>query len=245
MDKLQINLSAVDEQRFGIRTARAYVSAESEVDEMRAFCAEHQVRFLIVRVPSEQLHTVQLLETLGGQMMDTLIYYRRDLTRQPLPDLPPTPPQIRSITDADVSGVQRVAQTAFTGYFGHYHADKRLDPALSDAGYVEWAVRSSTVRGVADDVLVADDAGAIVGFATMRINSPTQGEGVLFGVAPEAQGRGIYRGFIIHAMHWCADRALKEIVVSTQITNIAVQKVWVRLGFEPSHSFYTLHHWFD
>lgn len=245
MTSFQIDLSAVDEARFGMRTARAYVSTESDITAAQSFCKEHAVKFLIVRVPSEALHTVQTLEAQGAQIMDTLIYYRRDLTRTPLPELPAPPPAIRSITDADVPAVQQVAQTAFAGYLGHYHADRRLDPALCDAGYVEWAVRSSTSRAVADDVLVADENGAILGFATMRINSQTQGEGVLFGVAPQAQGRGIYRGFIIHAIHWCAARSLTEIVVSTQITNIAVQKVWVRLGFEPSHSFYTLHQWFD
>ncbi len=244
MTPLEINLSAVDEARFVVRTARAYVSAKSDIPAVQSFCKENQVQFLIVRVPSNQLHTVQTLEQHGAQIMDTLIYYRRDLTRTPLPELPAAPPDIRSITDADIPAVQQVAQTAFTGYLGHYHADRRLDPTLCDAGYVEWAVRSSTSRDVADDVLVAHEDGAILGFATMRINSETQGEGVLFGVAPQAQGRGIYRGFIIHAMHWCAARSLSEIVVSTQITNIAVQKVWVRLGFEPNHSFYTLHQWF-
>ena len=34
-------------------------------------------------------------------------------------------------------------------------------------------------------------------------------------------------------------------VLSTQVTNLAVQKVWSRLGFEPSRSYYTFHLWFD
>jgi hypothetical protein len=33
-------------------------------------------------------------------------------------------------------------------------------------------------------------------------------------------------------------------LISTQITNVAVQKVWTRLGFEPSRSYYTFHKWF-
>lgn len=46
-------------------------------------------------------------------------------------------------------------------------------------------------------------------------------------------------------MQWCLDNSMKEMVVSTQITNLAVQKVWVRLGFEPYRFYYTFHKWFD
>jgi GNAT superfamily N-acetyltransferase len=84
-----------------------------------------------------------------------------------------------------------------------------------------------------------------VGFATLRLNNPEEGEGVLFGVGPLAQGQGIYRSFMIHGMEWCLQQGMTRMVVSTQITNIAVQKVWTRLGFEPSHAYYTFHKWFD
>ena len=91
---------------------------------------------------------------------------------------------------------------------------------------------------------MAEFKGAIIAFATLRIVSPEEGEGVLFGVARAFQGQGIYRGLIINGMRWCASRGVLKMTVSTQITNIAVQKVWARLGFEPLSSFYTFHRWF-
>jgi GNAT superfamily N-acetyltransferase len=78
----------------------------------------------------------------------------------------------------------------------------------------------------------------------MRLNSPQESEGVLFGVTPAAQGRGLYRSLMLAGMHWSKLRDAGRMVVSTQITNIAVQKVWTRLGFEPSGSCYTFHKWF-
>jgi hypothetical protein len=36
---------------------------------------------------------------------------------------------------------------------------------------------------------------------------------------------------------------MARMVVSTQITNLAVQKVWVRQGFELTGSYYTFHLW--
>ena len=79
----------------------------------------------------------------------------------------------------------------------------------------------------------------------MRLNETDEGEGVLFGVHPSFEGRGIYWSFMVYAMNWCRNRGAARIVVSTQITNTAVQKVWARLGFEVVRSFYTFHLWFD
>jgi len=184
------------------------------------------------------------MERSGFQLMDTLIYYRRDLQKTPVPADEGTA-LIRPIHPGDEAAVVAIAVEAFQGYFGHYHADPRLDRAQCDAVYTSWAKRSATSRKVADEVLVAELDGRIAGFATLRLNSADEGEGVLFGVAPFAQGRGIYRSFMVRSMQWCADHRRRYMIVSTQITNLAVQKVWVRLGFEPSHAYYTFHKWYD
>ncbi len=98
---------------------------------------------------------------------------------------------------------------------------------------------------MAAEVLIAEADSLLLGFATLRRNSDEEGEGVLFGVTPAAQGRGIYRSFMIRGMEWCAAQGATRMVVSTQITNVAVQKVWTRLGFEPHKSYLTFHRWFD
>lgn len=176
--------------------------------------------------------------------MDTLVYYKRDLVKNPIP--PDTgQAKVRSVQPGEEHAVKAVAAESFRGYFGHYHADERLDRAKCDAIYPDWAFRSCVLRGVADEVLVAELHNSVVGFATLCLNSPEEGEGVLFGVSPRAQKRGIYRSFMISGMEWCLSKGATHMVVSTQITNIAVQKVWVRIGFEPSHACYTFHKWFN
>jgi GNAT superfamily N-acetyltransferase len=152
---------------------------------------------------------------------------------------------IRTLRDGDGDAVAAIARDSFAGYLGHYHADPRIDRSKADEVYVSWAYRSCVSREVAQEVLIADDGASPLGFATLRRNSPEEGEGVLFGVAPAAQGRGIYRSFMIRGMEWCAAQGASRMVVSTQITNIAVQKVWSRLGFEPHKSYLTFHRWFD
>lgn len=240
-----VSLSVVDERRFGIRTARAMLKDIDNFKEALKFCYDGKVSLLISRCPVSRLDIVQVMENTGFLLMDTLVYYARSLTKTPIPantsDI-----VIRGIRSGDEMLVKAVAEKSFKGYFGHYHADSRLNRALCDEAYTSWAVNSCVSRDVADEVLIAtDDREDILGFATLRLNGDTEGEGVLFGVAPEAQGRGIYRLLMTAAMQWFFEKGCERMLVSTQITNIAVQKVWSRLGFEPCHAYYTFHKWFD
>ena len=241
---LLVSLSPIDEERFGIRTARASGITLMGLHRVLEFCRANAVKFLIARCPVTELSAAQAMEREGFSLMDALIYYTRDLTKLPIPTDKGEAP-VRPIRAGEEEQVKVIAAASFKGYLGHYHADPRLDRAKCDEAYTSWAVRSCVSRQVAHEVLVADDAGKLMGFATLRLNSAEEGEGVLFGVAPEAQGRGIYRSFMIRSMEWFLAQGRARQVVSTQISNIAVQKVWTQLGFEPSHASFTFHKWFD
>lgn len=237
-------LSALDEERFGVRTAKASVSAIEEVPALIDSCRDQAARLLIVRCPAEGLAVAQALEDAGCRLMDVLAYFARDLHKTQIPaDVGQVP--IRLARTEDAEAVTGIAREAFKGYMGHYHADPRLDRGACDEVYVSWARRSCLSRQFADEVLVADDAGTLLGFATLRRNSAEEGEGVLFGVAPDAQGKGIHRSLMVRGMEWCRQQGARRMVYSTQITNIAVQKVLARVGFELHHSYLTLHRWFD
>jgi GNAT superfamily N-acetyltransferase len=233
--------SEVDTERFGVRVARAQVDGKN-LSQVLEFCAAERIDLLIARCATKDLRTAQEMEALGFLLMDTLVYYSFDLTKGTIPDDTPRA-RVRKFVPDDKVQVETVAAAAFKGYYGHYHADSRLDPSKCDEGYVSWAVRSCASKQVATEVLVAERENKIIGFATLRLNSSEEGEGVLFGVAPEAQGIGVYRSFMVKGMQWCQEQRVKRMVVSTQVTNVAVQKVWCRVGFEPAHSYYTFHKW--
>jgi GNAT superfamily N-acetyltransferase len=244
MKTAQVALSPLDEARFGIRVARIHELTSQVLDETLEFCRDHAVQMLIARSPSQDIRFVQQLEELGFRLMDTLVYYRRDLVYLPIPE-PQNAVVIRPVRAGEEAVVREVAAQSFQGYLGHYHADPRLDPAACDAAYISWAERSCLDRAVADEVLVAELDGYPVGFLTLRRNTPEQAEIVLNGVLPAAQGRGVYRELVIQALRQAKAWEAHEIIVSTQIVNLAPQKVWVRLGFEPSRSYYTFHKWFE
>ncbi len=244
----KIELSAIDEERFGVRTARASQVTLDNLPTVLDFCQANNVEFLIARCLVSELAAAQAMEKKGFILTDTLVYYARALTRMPVPS-DTSEITVRPVRPGEEEQVRIVAARSFQGYFSHYHADPRLDRTKCDEVYASWAMRSCTSREVADEVLVAVDGGSILGFATLRINSQKskEGEGVLFGVDPSAQWRRvyIYRSFMIRSMEWFLERGCTRQVMSTQITNTVVQKVWTQLGFEPSHAYYTFHKWFD
>lgn len=239
-----IALSTLDKMRFGVVTAIASGVKLENLAHINMFCREHAVEMLIARVAADHLDAVQAMEADGYRLMDTLVYYAFKYGKKPVPQ-DESPYTLRLAAPADRERVAPVAAHSFQGYYGHYHADPQLDKEACDATYMDWAERSVTDASMADAVLLVEDGDTLLGFATLRMNHAQEGEGVLFGVAPEAQGRGIYRTMMIYGMNWCQERGAAQMVVSTQLTNIAVQKVWARLGFEMDHAYYTFHKWYD
>jgi GNAT superfamily N-acetyltransferase len=240
---LPISLSAIDEERFGIKTAKVENVELHDIPDIMRFCEENEVRLLLARCPTNDLPAVQELERKGFLLMDTLIYYSCNLRENPPPAYI-SEIRIRSFIPGEEEIIKAIAAEAFDGYLGHYHADSRLDKTKCNETYADWAYKSCLHKEVADQVFVAELKDKVIGFGTVRGNSSDEGQVILFGILKAYQGMGIYRMILMNCMRWCIDRNMEKIITSTQITNLAVQKVWIRLGFEPSRSYYTFHKWF-
>lgn len=240
---MDISLSPLDHERFGVVTAKAALTASDRAPDAAAWCRANRVQLLIARVPSSAVALVQQLEQHGAFLTDTLLYYRRKQLSAEAAALPDGY-RWRLATAADADAVATLAALTFTGYAGHYHADHRLDQAAADAVYADWAANSCRHAKVADAVLLIEHDGQLVAFATLKDRSAALLEGVLFGVHPDHQGRKLYQALMQQAQHWGHTHGFSAMTVSTQVVNLAVQKVWCRLGFEPSSSYYTFHQWF-
>ncbi len=236
-------LSPLDETRFGVRTARAMNLTLTVLPQVMDFCRAEQVQFLIARCSTQDLPAAQVMERLGFSLMDTLVYFRCGLDRPPIPERRGIP--IRAAGPGDANAVGRIASEAFRGYDSHYHADPRLERAACDDLYVDWAVRSCSQTDLADEVLIAVPGGEPLGFIALKMLETGDADGRLGAVIPHAQGRGIHQALLVDSLHWCREHGRQGMVVSTQITNLASQKSWVRVGFTPYQSFYTFHKWFD
>lgn len=240
---MEIKLSAIDEQRFGMVTAKANMSRADQVSDVMHWCMKNSVDMLIARCPTDQYALVQSMESEGFHLMDTLVYFATKLGATSLASLP-AGFSWRLANQDDAKTVEGVAKVAFKDYLGHYHADPRLKNQDCDLVYSSWAANSCSSPIVADAVLVILDQETIVAFLTLKLIENANCEIVLNAVLPEYQGNGLYGILIELAKTWSHANDCVSLFVSTQVTNTAPQKVWCRHGFEPSNSFYTFHKWF-
>jgi hypothetical protein len=82
---------------------------------------------------------------------------------------------------------------------------------------VDWAGRSCVSPELADAVLVAEAAGVVIGFLSLRRNSVDESQPMLSGVNPEGRRQGAYRMLIRQGLEWA----------------------------QRTYAFYTFHKWFD
>ncbi|HJX63458.1 MAG TPA: GNAT family N-acetyltransferase [Polyangia bacterium] len=231
--------SALDSARFGIRVFRAGLDNVQAVSQLVQFARSTDLDLLIVRCPVETIAAAQALERAGAFLTDTLVYYRGP-TSGFVPSAAPSP-SVRLCQEADRSVLQAIARASFAGFFGHYHADPRLDPAAATEGYVQWA--SSALADASSVVLVSETDGRLSGFLTAKKLDGKTWEILLNGVAPEFQRRGIYAALFREIGCRARAQGASELLVSTQLANLAPQKVWTRAGLALDHALYTFHWW--
>jgi acetyltransferase (GNAT) family protein len=239
----QIALSSLDTNRFGVCTARADALTGDGLANALDFCGSQGVELLIGRCSVEDRATVHALQAAGFVLMDTLVYYRRDLARSPVTD--PGDGRIRLLRAGEEEQVEAIARECFRDYGGHYHADPRLDRSACTEVYASWARSTCDRRGDSRFVLVVDDGDNVVAFSSFSQNSADEGELVLGAVSQRARGSGLYRLLTQAGMHRLQSSAASRFVTSTYLGNWSAQASWAAAGLSPYAAYHTFHRWFD
>lgn len=239
---MNYTLSKIDYQRFGVITAKSTLTETDSVDSLLKIANSDNVELLIIRVPTYILDKVQELENQGAFLTDTLVYFMKKKVEEIAKSLP-YGYTTRLASREDCTNLEKLAHETFNGYLGHYHADKNLKKTDCDLVYSSWAAASCTEKKVADAVILIEKNSEIAAFATIKVNNSSEVEGVLFGVSPQHRNKNLYQSLMNESLIWCLNNNFKQMLVTTQITNLVVQKYWCRLGFEPIKSYYTFHKW--
>ncbi len=236
--------SESESSRFGMRVFRS----EGETfhpEEYQKKLIDLEADLLILRLPYNPGKATSenfAIDAIGFNYIhaDDLVTYVKDLDGNPRRThsnqityekvRPDHIPQLNSLI-ADV----------FKGYNNHYIQNPFLDENAIISGYQEWAWRMVTSDLKAPSY-IAFFEGKSAGFAicsadfdsgtcTIQIN----------GVHPHFQRKGIYSDILHHIMHESYKIGLRQIRVSTQTGNTAVQKIWTREGFNFSAQYSTYH----
>lgn len=85
--------------------------------------------------------------------------------------------------------------------------------------------------------LVAETAGTLIGYVALEHSFYERGFVAMLFVAPEHRRQGVASGLMRVAETHCAS---KRIFTSTNESNVAMQQLLTRLGYEPSGTIYNL-----
>ncbi|WP_158939973.1 GNAT family N-acetyltransferase [Burkholderia sp. S171] len=237
-------LSTLDLNRFGVVTAKAdLIESPDQVTECLAFCETNRAKLLIARIDSHRLDLAHRLEFDGAILCDTLIYYELRMLKAEKYQNFSDEFAVRLIQQNDKEAVLSIAREAFSGYYGHYHSDPRLKKSDCDDTYVSWCEKTINNVGNVHGVLVIEDASGICGFLTVRVHEDERLELVLSGIAKQYSGRGVYRRLIQSGVGYAREIGIKRVFTSTQLPNLAVQRVWIAQNFIPIKSTHTFHLW--
>ncbi|MGH8173156.1 MAG: GNAT family N-acetyltransferase [Rhodanobacteraceae bacterium] len=235
--------SPFETARFDLRISRGtptLADAPALIDELR----RERVDVAILRVREGARELAQEISSAGmpAIVADALVHYAVDL---PAPESAnPAGPRVRlRRADArDAANLVAMVRRIFSGYPTHYHANPLFDPERILDGYAEWAVRHAERNDDGRLAWIVEVDGEAVGFSCVEIaHDDSTARGVLNGILPDWRGRGIYRAMLRAMLARFSDEGVKRFVISTQVHNTAVQRVWISEGFTLERNENTVH----
>jgi len=252
------NLAPSDSESdaFGFEVARLSIggnwhrdagSSNALVSNVIEVLDAEPVDTVIIRFPSDFVALASLAETATRRLhhAGTLVYWEDPLVN----DGPSSPkgrleisPSGTEPTSAFVADAVALIADSFAGYVNHYSYNGRIPNDVAQAGYVDW-----TRRTIADPsgigVVVHDETGPVA-VATVRLHTDDEGtvaEVELAGVVRARQGSGWYATLWSGIREAVSAAGASRLIISTQVSNVRVQRAWARLGMVPLAAFDTVH----
>lgn len=240
--------SEAESKRFDLSIGRVVVGYEAVPgpvleQALRATISGAPEELLVVRYPAGLSRLGAVVGDTGRRVLpaDVLSYWEvsSEVLANVSDDVDPSLRVVAGeVTDAARRALGVVLVDSFRGYGNHYTANPALDPELALAGYLEWAM-GAFERDPHNAILLTHND-TPVGASTL-----TEGDGhleiELAGMTGASQGQGWYRVLLSGIGQEALRRGLETVIISTQVSNIRVQRAWVRAGMKPFAAVTTLH----
>jgi dTDP-4-amino-4,6-dideoxy-D-galactose acyltransferase len=188
--------------------------------------------YAVTRVASDDAPLAMALEEAGFRLLVPMVTLDHALA-DVLAMARPAGVGIEPVTDGDIDRLGEIARTAFA--YGRFGVEPDLPAQVAGDMHAEWA-RNCGKGAMADATLVAREAGARrpVGFIALRhrvyAGEPT-GEINLIAVDARTRGAGIGQALVRAALEWAKQRAVRRMIVRTELPNSASIRMYERCGF--------------
>ncbi|QGX92759.1 dTDP-4-amino-4,6-dideoxy-D-galactose acyltransferase [Tatumella sp. TA1] len=115
-----------------------------------------------------------------------------------------------------------------------------FDQDLTQQFYAQWI--DNAVQGIFDHqcLISVDQQGAIAGFVSLREVDEGARIGLL-GVANTHRGAGVGRQLLLAAADWARSKGLTELHITTQLSNLAAMRLYLRHGARLTSTSYWLY----
>ena len=238
----QIGADSAADDRNSIATGLV-----AEIDRQ---ASAQEADFLLCKTPASDPVIIHALESNGFLLMDTLLDCVYDCRKAIIQKKKYRCLQqfgLRLATSADADSLAETARASFSEHFGRFHADPRIGRTSATRIYEEWI--RSCVNGWADWVFIATHGEQIAGYtAWKKVSALDTKHGLRLGhysigcVHPSFFGRGIFTALTRAGMAELCSSA-DWIEGPTHIENLAVQRGYLRLGWQFTGSQHSFHKW--
>jgi hypothetical protein len=239
---MKLEVSPYDSERFGIKVGRCENFHLDDWPAILSSCKREEFRLLVLRVSTDELDALQAVLQAGGVFCETMVRYRRNLSKSEPLDWKEGY-SLREACPDDLDGLAAVSRQAFHDYPSHYQADEKLKQFSSSDIYCSWLSNMVVENGGKRRIVVVEKEGDLMGFGVTEINAANEGIGLLRGVLPGAQSLGMGISIVRDSINWSKEMKAKRYLCSCQITNKITQLQLSKLGMKYHDSFYTIHYW--
>ena len=220
----------------GILGRPAFIVSAGASGAPVADLARSKGHFATAKIAAADVRAVEALEALGFRAVDVALTFDAEHL-----DVAAGGAQVRFAEPGDRDAVVAIAGSAFR--FSRFHLDPNLPKALAHKIKGEWAANwFNGKRG--DGMVVAEEAGAVVGFLQLRWAQDRRLMIDLIAVHPQHERRGHARAMIGFAAlkGTGAGQLPRGMVVGTQAANVGSIRLYESLGFRLRDSKFVLHH---
>lgn len=147
---------------------------------------------------------------------------------------------LEEASTGDSETLRNVIESSFRGYQSHWHHNPLTAGINMADAYIEWTESVVARQQEGAYVLRTESDHEPIGMVLLDFCDSFI-EVLLAGIASEFQGRGHYSAILAGVEEVARGRGVDKVVISTQASNINVQKAWSRWGWLPTKTIQTVH----
>lgn len=240
-DSMVVYQGVAESRRFGITVINIkYGSQLHNTQRLFDELLTTQYDLAVVRYPSDKADLSKLIESrrYKAVLTDPTVYWKSKklLENRPIEDWV----QVTEVTRIELPSVVQVIGSAFHGYQSHWHFNPKTNHIKMSEAYTEWVINAIESPSTHVFLMLDSGAGEPIGMAMIQIEENIL-EILLAGIVVTRQGQGLYGQLLTHITNFGSSNGVDQVVISTQASNINVQKAWIAQGWVPALTVQTVH----